>query len=96
MAAEVIVLLHVVPGSKKDQLCGFMEDGRLKIKVAARAVDGKANERLMDYLSEIFKIKKSNITIRSGEFSSDKRISIAGVDTRELQNALKQKLSQDP
>lgn len=96
MADEVIIILHVVPGSKKDQICGFMEDGRLKIKIAARAVDGKANQRLLDYLSELFGIKKSCISIQSGEFSRNKKLLVTGVDKKHLQKSLIRIMNQDP
>ncbi len=96
MADEVIIRLHIVPGSKKDQVCGFMEDGRLKIKIAAKAADGKANERLVGYLSDVFGIKKSAISIQSGEFSRNKRVSVIGVETKIMQDSINRVLNQDP
>jgi len=44
----------------------------LKIKINKPAVDGKANKAIIEYLSEVFNVPKSNISILNGEKSSQK------------------------
>ena len=44
----------------------------LKVKINKPAVDGKANKAVIEYLSEIFNLPKSNISILNGEKSSQK------------------------
>ncbi|MBQ4646256.1 MAG: DUF167 domain-containing protein [Candidatus Gastranaerophilales bacterium] len=51
-------------------------DEFIKIKITARAVEGKANKAIIEYLSEILKIPKSKISIVIGEKSSIKTIKV--------------------
>jgi len=56
-----------------------LHDGRLKIKIAAPPVDGKANESLIEFLAKTFKISKSNIEILKGHTSKLKTIKLSGI-----------------
>lgn len=49
-----------------------VEDISLKIKINKPAVDGKANKAIIEYLSELLKLPKSNISFLNGEKSSQK------------------------
>ncbi len=40
------------PGSKKDEYIETLPDGTVKIRLKAKAVDGKANEALLLFLRE--------------------------------------------
>ena len=51
----------------------FTED-TIKIKVKARAIEGKANKAVINFLSELLGVAKSKIKITSGEKSSIKVI----------------------
>ncbi len=77
----------VKPKSKVDSV-SVNPDGSLRIKIKATPVDGKANEYLVAYLSEVFKIKKKNIEIISGHTNSHKRLNIVEDDQR-IQELLK-------
>ena len=72
--------VHVIPGSKLNQIVGYMDDGSLKIKLKAKPVEGKANKELIKYLSEVLEIKTSEIEIDSGLNSRNKKISIWNVE----------------
>lgn len=63
--------LYIQPGASKSVLSGE-HDGRLKIKIKARPVDGEANENLIEFLSEVLKITKAKIHLISGESSRQK------------------------
>ncbi len=47
-----------------------------KIKLPAPANDGKANDQLIEVLSEHFQVPKRNIALLSGEKNRHKRIKI--------------------
>ncbi len=49
---------------------------RLKVRVTAPPVYGKANEHLIRFLAKRFAVAKSQLTLLSGESGRDKRISI--------------------
>jgi uncharacterized protein (TIGR00251 family) len=51
---------------------------RLKIRLAARAVDGAANEALVTFLADFFQVRNRSIKIESGAASRQKRISVLG------------------
>lgn len=48
----------------------------VKIKIAAQAVDGKANAELIKFLSKTLGVQKNAIIIRTGETARDKLVEI--------------------
>ena len=44
--------IKLSPGSKKDEYIDTLPDGTMKIRLKAKAVDGKANEALLVFLRE--------------------------------------------
>ena len=73
---EIILTIKVIPKSKKTQLVGLLNDGKLKIKIAAVPEKGKANQELIKFLSKIFEVKSRQIEIIQGETSPLKTIKI--------------------
>ena len=73
----MILELHVQPGAARSEFAG--EHGsRLKVRLAARAVDGKANEALIAFLAEHYGVPKRSVRILSGLKSRQKRVEIDG------------------
>ena len=66
--------IKVIPHAKHNKL--VEEPGRLKVYLTAPAVEGKANEALIEFLAEHFKIKKNTISIIRGVKSREKVIEI--------------------
>ena len=64
-----------VVANSKINLIDFCDE-YVKVKITARAVEGKANKAIVEYLSDILNIAKSCITIASGEKSSIKTIEV--------------------
>lgn len=65
------------PGARRTEAAG-LHGGRLKIRLAARAVEGAANEALVAFLAEAFGVAKRGVRIVAGEMSRQKRVSVAG------------------
>jgi uncharacterized protein (TIGR00251 family) len=65
----------VTPGGAKDILAGLAED-RLRVRLRAKAVDGKANAALTDFLARCLGLKSRHVRIVSGEKSRKKIILI--------------------
>lgn len=78
--------LKVQPGSKKESLEQSPE-GQWKLKVNAPALDGRANERVVQILSEIFDLPKSSIQWVSGMQSKVKIFEIP-LDSEKIQASL--------
>lgn len=75
MEHPLILELHVQPGAARSEFAGRHGE-RVKVRLAARAVDGKANEALIDFLSEHFKVPKRSVRILSGLKSRQKRVQV--------------------
>jgi uncharacterized protein len=69
--------LHAQPGAKKSEIVGLHGDA-LKVRVAAPAVDNKANAALIEFLSETLEVPRSAITIRHGATGRRKVLDIVG------------------
>jgi hypothetical protein len=67
----------VQPGAKRTEAAG-LHGGRLKIRLAARAIEGAANDSLVAFLAESFGVAKRDVRIVAGETSRQKRVSVAG------------------
>ena len=52
---------------------------RFKVKLTRPALEGKANEQLIQVLADHFNTSKASIQIISGEKSSQKRLRIEGI-----------------
>ena len=66
--------IKVVTNAKKRGL--FREGTGLKVMLTSLPIEGRANEELVGYLSDIFAVKKSEIKILRGERTKRKFISM--------------------
>ena len=74
-ADAIELVVHVVPGAKRTGTAGEHGDA-LKIRLAAPAVEGKANAALIVFLADAFGVPRRQVTIVRGETSRDKRVRI--------------------
>jgi uncharacterized protein (TIGR00251 family) len=74
----VILELHVQPGARRTEFAGHHGE-RIKIRLAARAVDNKANEALVEFLAEHYRVARSRVRIAAGLKSRQKRVVIEGL-----------------
>ena len=79
--------LRIVPNAKRNEVTGEHGDA-VKIKVAAPAIEGKANEVLLEFIAEKLGIHRRNLTLIAGEKLRDKLIEIAGLDATEARGRL--------
>ncbi len=70
--------VKVIPRSAKSEIVGELEDGTLKVKIAAAPEKGKANEALCTLLAEHYGVPKSGVVILSGHGSPRKLIRLRG------------------
>lgn len=73
--ADLILECHVQPKASSDAFAGLHEE-RLKIRLSAPPVDGKANAHLMTFLADAFAVGKSQVSLESGPQSRQKRVRI--------------------
>lgn len=67
--------IYLQPGAKSTEFAG-MHDQRLKIRVKASPIEGKANKELITFLAKFFNVRKQDISIAQGEKSRFKTLSI--------------------
>ncbi|MGA7985922.1 MAG: DUF167 domain-containing protein [Burkholderiales bacterium] len=69
--------LHVQPGAARTEVAGLY-GRRLKLRLAARAVDGKANAALIEFVAERLGAARRDVTIEAGLSGRAKRIAVRG------------------
>lgn len=74
---SLTLTLHVQPGAKHTEVSGLHGDA-LKIRVAAAAVEGQANARLLEFLRKAFDVPASRIILKHGEHARRKVVEIVG------------------
>ena len=74
----MILELHVQPGAKRSEFAG-QHGERVKVRLAAPAVDNKANVALIEFLAEHYGVPRRNVRIAAGLKSRQKRVVIEGI-----------------
>lgn len=81
----VYVDLKISPNSSETKIDGVNPwRNRIHVSVTEEAKDGKANEMLIDHLSNILEIDASGIKITKGAKSDRKRIFLKGHDKERI------------
>jgi len=83
----VRISIQVHAGVKKNEITR-LENGVWHLKIAAPPVEGKANKKLIEFLSEVLGVSKSRITIEKGVTSHRKLIMIDGLTDAEVTKKL--------
>ena len=86
--------VRVNPRSSRNEITGF-RDGVLSVKLTAPPVEGAANKACIELLADKLGIRKSQISLASGEKSRDKAFEISDLSQVELVQRLT-RLTADP
>lgn len=70
------LLVHVQPGAGRDEVAGE-HGGRLKVRLKAPPVDGKANKALIAFLARLLDMKKNDLRLVGGETDRRKTLFVA-------------------
>jgi uncharacterized protein (TIGR00251 family) len=73
--ADLHLACHLQPGASRSGFAGLHGD-RLKIRIAAPPVDGKANAALIAFLAAEFSVPKQQVAIERGDSSRQKSVCI--------------------
>jgi len=69
---KISLRVKIHAGAKQTRVKSILSDGTIKIDIAQIPEAGKANDKLIDFLSKELGVAKSSITIIYGKFSGDK------------------------
>jgi uncharacterized protein (TIGR00251 family) len=83
------ITVKVSPRAKKTAVAGVMDDGTIKIKIAAPPVDGAANKALIEFLAETLGLPKQQVDIVAGETSERKLVSLVGISPEQVDAILR-------
>lgn len=72
-----ILQVHVQPGARTNQVVGE-HGGCLKLKIAAPAVDNKANKCLLGFVAGLFGVAQRQVGIVRGEGTRQKIVAVHG------------------
>jgi uncharacterized protein (TIGR00251 family) len=77
--------LHVQPGAARSGWAGLHGAQALRLRLAAPAVDGKANAACIAFLAQAAGVPKRAVVIVRGERAREKTVRIVGVGTERFQ-----------
>lgn len=83
MSDSVSIRLRVLPGAHRDEIAGWYGDA-VKVRCQAPALDGRANEAVIEFLASVLGLKRSDVTLAHGLRSRDKVVEIHGLTAGEL------------
>ena len=75
---SVSFAVKVQPRAGRNRIAGVLGDS-LKLAVTAPALEGRANQAVIEFLAALFQIPRSSVTIASGETSRNKVVRVSGV-----------------
>jgi len=85
----VMLAVRVVPRSSRNQVVGIDGDA-IKIKLTAPPVEGAANAALIACVAAWLAVRRSAVTIASGDKARRKRVRVQGVSVAEVEARLAQ------
>jgi uncharacterized protein len=72
--------VRVTPRASHNEIVELMEDGTIRVRIAAPPSDSEANEALLNFLAEVLGVPKSRLDIVAGASGRDKLIAVVDMD----------------
>ncbi|HEX6270783.1 MAG TPA: DUF167 domain-containing protein [Anaerolineales bacterium] len=72
--------VRVTPRASRNEIVEMLDDGTIKVRLAAPPVDNEANRALIEFLADILGVPKSRLDIVAGETGRDKLIAVLDMD----------------
>lgn len=72
--------LRVQPGAKRTALVSRLASGEWKVAVSAPPSDGRANEAVLELVSDLLGVKRRQVALLRGESSRGKLVEVEGID----------------
>lgn len=88
----VILSVHARPGASRSQVAG-VHGGALRVRIQARAVEGRANEALTTFLAQQFETRPRRVSIVAGHLNARKRVLLADFTLADARERLRTMLA---
>ena len=72
--------VRITPRATRNEIVEVLDDGTIKVRIAAPPADNEANAALIEYLSEILGVPRSKLDIVAGASGRDKLIAVVDMD----------------
>ena len=80
----MVIAIHAQPNARRTEVAGIHGEA-LKVRLAAPALDGRANDCLLEFLAGRLGVKAAQVSLLQGDRSRRKLIAIAAdVDPEKL------------
>ncbi len=86
-AASCTLELKTIPNAPRDEVVGWLGTA-LKVKVHAPALEGRANDALLEFLAGELGVPRRTVTLVRGDKSRQKVIRIDGLGLPEVKRRL--------
>jgi uncharacterized protein (TIGR00251 family) len=80
--------VRVTPKASRNEITGITDDGTVKVRLTAAPIEGQANAKLIDFLSEVLGVPPSRVEIVAGQNGRDKLISVIDMEKEEVHKLL--------
>ena len=94
-AVSTCVRLRVSPGARSAHVVGRHGEA-WKVRVAAPAEGGRANEAVVRLLAETLLLPREAVTLVSGHSGRDKIVELAGLDPTQIDRRLSSAAGKEP
>jgi len=81
------IAVRVQPRAKSNEIAAIRE-GVVQIRIAAPAIEGRANEALRKLVAKTLGVAPSNVTVIRGHHSKDKVLEVDGITQQQLDRAI--------
>jgi hypothetical protein len=75
--SDLLLEVRVQPRASRSEFAGMFGD-RLRIRLQAPPIDGRANAALVQFLADAFDVPRSQVEVERGLSGRDKRVRIRG------------------
>ena len=85
--------LRVRPGAKRSALLARMPGGEWKVAVSAPPVEGRANDAVVELVSDLLGVRRSQVTLVRGASARSKVVEIEGLSAEVAEQRLAKALA---
>lgn len=78
-ATGYLLMIHVQPGAKRSESAGLYGD-RLKLRIAAPPVEGRANDALIEFIAARLGVARNKLRVLKGVQSRTKQVEVLDFD----------------
>ena len=90
MSPPLKLRVGVIPNARKTEFSGYRE-GELVLRLSAPALEGKANNAAVEYVSHYFGVSRGAVSLLAGEKSRHKIFEIVGLERSDLERKTRDK-----